>query len=241
MQKIKWIACAVLLSCLAKIAFAQTAVTQPEKKKIEVTGSAEMEIVPDEIYVDITVQEYYDKQKRKIDINDVRKSFLDACSKAGIAKENIFIQGINGYDISGWYWQRKKREPDFMASSTFTIKFSASAQIEKLMSMLDDNSTQNMNIRNTTHSQMETYRKQVKINALKAARDKANYLCESIGEKAGEALLIKEIENTYNQPVYMKEMMMSNMAMDAGGVTPSGLDFQKIKIRYEMMAQFAIK
>ncbi len=226
---------------MAKVVVAQPAITQPEKKKIEVTGSAEMEVTPDQIYLDVTIQEYYDKQKKKVDINDVRKNFLDACNKAGIAKENIFIQGMNGYNQNGWYWQRKKREPDFIASSSFTIKFAETAQIEKLMSMLDDNGTQNMNISRVDHSKMEEFRKQVKINALKAAKDKATYLCESIGEKAGEALLIKEIENSYVQPMYMKEMMMSNVAMDAGGVTPSGLDFQKIKIRYEIMAQFAIK
>ena len=149
---------------------------------------------------------------------------------------------MNGYDQSGWYWLRKKKEPDFMATSTFSIKFSAAAQIEKLISMLDDNGPQNMNISRSSHSKMEEYRKQIKINALKAAKDKATYLCESIGAQVGEALYIKEIENGYNPPVYMEKTAMSNMAMsDGGGFTPSGLDFQKIKIRCEVMAQFAIK
>ena len=35
-------------------------------KKITVTGSAEIRVVPDEIYVNFTLQEYYNKQKSKI-------------------------------------------------------------------------------------------------------------------------------------------------------------------------------
>ena len=88
---------------------------------------------------------------------------------------------------------------------------------------------------------MEDYRKEVKIKALQAAKAKAQYLCESIGEKVGQALLIKEIEDGGYRPPMMERTMMSNMAMDAAPTANEGLDFQKIKIRYEMQAQFAIQ
>ena len=51
-------------------------------KKITVTGSAEIKVVPDEIYVNFTLQEYYNKQKAKIDIDHIQKDFLNRCSKA---------------------------------------------------------------------------------------------------------------------------------------------------------------
>lgn len=214
-----------------------------EQRKIEVTGSSEMEVTPDEIYVNITIQEYTDNNKKKVDINEVRKQFLEATEKAGIAKENISIQGMNGYDRSGWYWQRKKKNaPDFIATSTFIIKFSSGEQIEKLMSLLDDKGTQNMNVSETKHSKMEDFKKQVKSQALQAAKAKATYLCESIGEKVGKVILIKEVDGNYNPPMMMEQRMMkTNMAMDGGGFEPSGLEFQKITIHMDVMAQFAIQ
>ena len=148
MRTIKTVALATLLGLMTNTNMAQQT-TAPEQRKIEVTGNAEMEVIPDEIYVNITVQEYTEN-KKKVDINEIRKDFLEACSKAGIAKENISIQGMNGYNNNGWYWQRKKKSPDFMASSTFIIKFSSGEQIEKLMSLLDDKSTQNMYISSTS-------------------------------------------------------------------------------------------
>ncbi len=240
MRTIKTVALATLLGLMTNTNMAQQT-TAPEQRKIEVTGNAEMEVIPDEIYVNITVQEYTEN-KKKVDINEIRKDFLEACSKAGIAKENISIQGMNGYNNNGWYWQRKKKSPDFMASSTFIIKFSSGEQIEKLMSLLDDKSTQNMYISSTSYSKMEDLKKQVKIKALQDARSKAQYLCEAIGEKAGKVLLIKEVEgNSYvPQPMLMEKRMMSGAVM-ADEFEPSGLEFQKIKIKMEVLAQFAIQ
>src|SRR5689334_16768108 len=75
-----------------------TAIVEDKTKKIEVTGSAEMEVVPDEVYVTFTLQEYYNKQKVKIDIDQIQRDFLDRCTKAGILKERIQIQNMSGFD-----------------------------------------------------------------------------------------------------------------------------------------------
>lgn len=232
--------CLLLASTLTQ---AQNMDKEEKIKKIEVTGSSEMEVVPDEIYVNFTLQEYYNKSKQKIDINQIQKDFLSKCTAAGITKDRIQIQNMNGYDQSNWYWRKKKQEqPDLMASITYIIKFAAATDIDKLVNTLDDNATQNMYISKTSSSKIEEYRKDIKIKALQAAKAKAQYLCESIGEKAGAALLIKEVANDggYPQPM-MGRAMMSNMAMDADQSANEGIDFQKIKIRYEIIAQFAIQ
>ena len=225
------------------MSMAQQTITIPDRvKKIEVTGSAEMEVVPDEIYVNFTLQEYYNKTKKKISIDFIQKDFLDRCAKAGITKDRISIQNMSGFDQSSWYWRKRKNEqPDMMASTTYIIKFSNAGDIDKLVNTLDDSATQNMFISKTSSSRMEEYRKEVKIKALQAAKAKAQYLCESIGEKVGAAIYIVEIGDQSYRPPMMEKMMMSNMAMDASPTANEGIDFQKIKIRYEIQAQFAIQ
>lgn len=216
--------------------------TKEKVKKIEVTGSAELEAVPDEIYVSFTLQEYYNKQKAKMDIDAIQKDFVDRCAKAGISKERIQLQNMSGFDQNNWYWRkRKKEQPDMMASTTYIIKFGNAAEIDRLVNSLDDNATQNMYINKTATSKMEEYRKEVKIKALQAAKAKAQYLCESIGEKLGTALYIKEVEeNGYVRPMYQRTME-ANMMMDKAGPANEGIDFQKIKIRHEIMAAFSIQ
>jgi uncharacterized protein YggE len=230
----------MVLSLMSLKMMGQVMTAMPEQRKVEVTGHAEMEVVPDEIFVTITVQEFTEN-KKKTDINDVRKGFLTACEKAGIVKENISIQGMNGYNGSGWYWTRKKKDVDFVGSATYVIKFSSGEQIERLMSLLDDKGTQNMFVSSTSHSKMEDFKKQMKIKALQDAKAKATYLCESVGEKAGKVLMIKEGEgSSFVQPMMMEKRMMV-MADSNGGFEGSGLEFQKIKITMDVQAQFAIQ
>ncbi len=244
MKKILFATALIVATFISKHSNSQniTAVVEDKTKKIEVTGSAEMQVVPDQIFVDFTLQEYYNKQKSKIDIDQIQRDFLDRCTKAGITKDRIQIQNMNGFDQSTWYWRkRKKEQPDLMASTTYVIKFSNAADIDKLVNVLDDNATQNMYISKTHHSKLEEFRKEVKIKALQAAKAKAQYLCESIGEKAGKALFIQEIEGGQPVPMYRNMSMMNKtmMADDAGA--NEGIDFQKITIRCEIQAQFAIE
>ena len=211
-------------------------------KKITVTGSAEIKIVPDEIYVNFTLQEYYNKQKLKIEIDQIQKDFLNRCNKAGIDKDRIQIQNMSGFDSNAWYWRkRKKEQPDMMATTTYSIKFSIASDIDKLVNTLDDNATQNMFISKTTHSKIEEYRKEVKIKALQAAKVKAQYLCESIGEKIGKTLYIEEIENENSIPMYKYGAISSNEMVMSDATANEGIDFQKITIRYLIMARFEIQ
>ena len=85
------------------------AIVEDRTKKIEVTGSAEMKIIPDEIYVSFTQQEYYNKQKMKIDIDQVQKDFLERCNKANISKDRIQLQNMSGFDSNAWYWNKRKK------------------------------------------------------------------------------------------------------------------------------------
>ena len=76
-----------------------------------------------------------------------------------------------------------------------------------------------------------------------AAKEKAKYLLEGIGEQMGEALDIIEIDQSYTpQPVYSNMMMRSaKMDVSADAMPESTVDVQKIKVRYEMKATFRIK
>ena len=51
----------------------------PFPKTITVSGSAEMEIVPDEIYVNITLREYQKRGESKKDIETIKTTFLENC------------------------------------------------------------------------------------------------------------------------------------------------------------------
>src|SRR5436190_1770931 len=175
---------------------AQQTITIPSQvKKIEITGSAEMEVVPDEVYIGISLQEYRDKQKEKVSIDAISKNFLSICEKAGITKDRIEVQDMSGFDNTDWWHRKKKKEqPDLLQSTTYIVKFSNPAEVDKLVNMLDDNATNNVYVYKLSNSKETEYRKQLKTQALQNDKEKARYLLEGVGEKVGGLLYVKEIE-----------------------------------------------
>lgn len=90
---------------------------------------------------------------------------------------------------------------------------------------------------------MEELRKQLKIEAIRAAKEKAAYLAEAIGEKTGVAVSINEPMEYYTP--YVQNFRVANKAMmeQAPAADESGapVDFKKIKLRYDVTVVFALQ
>lgn len=230
MKKLLLIATILISSCAV---FAQ-ADNQPKGRTIEVTGSAELEVAPDEVYLNVTLREYM-KDKNKVSLTEIDKEFKKVLADAKIDLKDVAIEGASGY-YDYEYWRNRKT--DFLAAKTYSIKLPNLDKYNELMEKMGNKGIENAYLQRTDNSKIETYRQQVKINALKAAKEKAKLMLESIGEQLGEVQLIREINQGYYQPVMYK----SNMAMDSqnsGGSAP--VEMQKIKLRYEVEVHFKIK
>lgn len=219
----------------------QVIMEKPLVKKIEVTGSAEQEVLPDEIFVTVSLREYFKEKdgKNKVDIMVLEKQLQKAVEESGIPKENFTIGTINGYRE----WWGKKKPTTFLESKSYILKVPNLYKIDGIISKVDEKGIAFTNIDRYEFSKIEQLRKEIKIKALQAAKEKAKFLLESIGEQMGEALDIIEIDQSYSpQPVYSNMMMRSaKMDVSAEVMPESSIDVQKIKVRYEMKAVFKIK
>lgn len=228
----------VAVSAIFTASAQQPGVTQ---KTINVTGTAEMEVVPDEIYVQVTLQEYDKKGSGKINIETIKNNFLAACKSIGLSEKEVSVQGFSGYDGNYWiYKKNKKQNPDMKASITYSVKFADLKKMEQLVDKLDDEATQSFAISRTSHSRLEEYKKQLKIEAIKAAKAKAVYLAAALGEEVGGAVTINDPNEESTPVIFPQVRMMSNVAMDAAG---GGLDvdFKKIKLQFSVSVTFALK
>lgn len=219
---------------------AQT-VVNPYPKTITVTGSAEMEIVPDEIYVNVDLKEYDKKGQGKVSIDKIRQDFLGAVRSLGIADSNISVAAYDGYNNP---WLRKKnKKTELYASITYQVKLKTAAQVDQLVDKLDDNATQNFYISKTSHSKLEEFKKNLKMQAVKAAKEKANYLAQAINEQVGVAVTINE-PMEYYQPYfnagYANKRVMSAEVDQSASDQPQA-DFKKMKLKYDVTVVFALK
>ena len=131
------------------------------------------------------------------------------------------------------------------ASISYQVKIKTSKQLDDLVEKLDDEATTNFYIQRTSHSKLAEYRKQLKIQAVKAAKEKAQYLSTAIDENIGVAVTINEPVEYY-QPYYntmRSNVMMKQeaMAADMAGADGVPVDFRKMKLKYDVMVVFALK
>lgn len=217
---------------------AQTTIENPYPRTITVTGSAEMEIVPDQIYVQITLQEYQKRGDSKKNLADIKSEFLALSRTMGIPDTAISIAGYSG-DNDYFSMRRNRKKPDeLFASVIYQVVFRSSTEMDALVDKLDDLATSSFTITATNHSDMINIRKKVKTLAMKAAREKAIYLAEAVGEKTGEAVSINEGYSTDGFYSYANQFS-NNTYVQYEPSQPT--DFRKLKIRYEITATYALK
>lgn len=227
MKKINLLLTLLLISSIA--------IAQPShyQKKVDVSGKAEMEIVPDEIFLRIALKEYKNGS-RLVTLNSLEAGLVKAMKKLQLDKNDLTVDNVYGYN---WNWKKKKSD-EFLATKSFKLKVANVKMINDLVNELDAEGLNNIGIAEVSHSRIEEYKMNLKLEAVKNAKEKARALLSAIDEELGEALAINEMEYGGNQ-VYARNEMMMSAKMDGG--YKSDLEFKNITIRAEVRAVFAIK
>ena len=130
-----------------------------------------------------------------------------------------------------------------MLSRSYTILTSDAATVIKVYDAMGAIKATDVFISKVSHSKIEEYRMETKVNATKAAKDKATKMVTAIGETIGSPILLQEISDAIYPQARYSQYSNSNFMMDEAGIADfqSQLTYQKIKIRYEVFGKFEIK
>jgi len=233
---------AFLLTTILTFGQANTTKTE-EQPYIEVTGTAEKEVVPDEIYVGIIIREKY-VNKVKVTIEEQEEKLKNAVKSLGIDLTNLYLSDANA-DYVKIRWQKK----DVLTKKDYTLKVTNATTVGQVFLELEKLEITDAFISRVNHSKMDSLRKEVKIQAIKSAKDKADYLLTAIGEQTGKPLVIKENEISPNHTlanVNIRGSRSSETMYYVDGVKMKSEDsneiqFQKIKIQTSIYVKFSIK
>ncbi|MBD1394126.1 SIMPL domain-containing protein [Mucilaginibacter glaciei] len=225
-----------LIAALAVSTIGALAQNVDLRRKIEVTGIAEQEVTPDIINVSISLKEYLNG-KNKVTISTLESQLEKAIAEAGIAKEDFTVNSVSSWN----YATEKKKNPDFLASKQYGIKFRDLNKFDQILSKIDAKGIQSTNIDSYDYSKINSLKNDLKLKALLAARDKAAFLVAGLGDKLGGAINITENDNS-SFPSPRNVMFMSKaMNADAAPAPESDIDFKKIKLSFQIQAVFEIK
>lgn len=209
--------------------------TQLNKRFIEITGMAESEVTPDEIFITITLQERNENREKL----SIQKQEDDL--KKNLKELNIDLSNLTLNSADGDYGKLRRSTKDLLITKTYILKISNADMVNKVYAKLDKINVFDAYISNYTYSKIIEFTKENRIKAIKAAKEKADYTLAAIGQQAGQPLQINEIENYVVQPMYaMKRNMLSNSAAEYDKSSEESIDFKKIKIKSSFLVKYEI-
>jgi len=228
----------ILLAAVALASLPAAAQEQPSKydaSYVQVWGQAEKEIAPDEFYLSVTINEK--DSKGRISIQTQERAMLDALKKLGVDTQ----KQLRVVNMSSDYFKKGSA----LAWKQFQLKLDTPEQVAQAFAALGDLGISNVSMEKVTHSQLDQYKNEVRIAAMKSAQANARTLAEAIGQRAGKCFYIYDSNNDvvpYYGNVFMARSMKAAVedAVEAAGEA-AGLDFKTIKLKYSIQAKFVLE
>ena len=230
-------AAAALLFLLAAAVSAQE---KPGPPHVTVAGEAELNVAPDEVRFDVTLQHFGKELKAaKAQTDERLKGLLTLAKKHGVVESDTQTDYVKveprfkGNDDSKaflGYWVRK--------DLVFTLRDVARA--EGLLSELLDFGVWRINSISFSTSQMRKYRDQARTMAMRAAQEKAAALAGAVGQKIGRAITIEEDVPARGDAA---NMSANTVSYDRGGSTDSEgtLALGLIKVSARVTVKFELE
>lgn len=199
------------------------------KRFIEVTGTNETEVTPDEITLLITLAESKDAGAIQKQEDELKKSLKDL----GIDLANLTL---NSADAD--YQRVRAFKKDVVITKSYQLKITNADMVGKVYDKLDKINAKDAYILKIENSKIQDLNKESRIKAIKAAKEKVDYLLAAVGQQAGQPIEIHEQE--IFTPMYAATFKRAATADYSGGDSGDDISFKKIKIKTSVNVKYEI-
>lgn len=160
-----------------------------QKAFIDVIGKAVTEISPNEVHIALCLEEYM-KGDKKISLSVLETNLKTELAKNKIPPSNLYISDINSVITkTGWFSQES------LSTGSYSLKVTKVEKIKEVFKIFEKLHIVDAKITKASHSEFIKLRKENRIKAIKAAKEKADYLLKAIGAKTGKPLKVTEEVN----------------------------------------------
>ena len=208
----------VLAFAIANLALAQAYSQGPAQPPlISVTGSAEVKVAPDEIYLRVGVETRHEKLEVAKQQNDERVSkalaFLKASEVKGKDVQTDFISIQPAYENNA----SSTRPSTYVVRKSIEVKLTNIVSFEGTLQGLLTNGVNNVHGIEFRTSQLRQHRDTARAMAIRAAREKADALAAELGVKRGKVYSINANEwgGWWSSGSYWGERYGGGMAQNA--------------------------
>jgi len=190
---------------------------------IEVTGSAQIIVIPDEINLQINIKEYYDGGF-KITVAEQEAKMKNMLKIAGVD-----VSKLTPLILNEEYVTIVKRSKNTNDEKRYSLTVSNVSMLVGALQVFNDLNIKDAKIISVTHSNINGLKQEVKTKAILDAKEKAKLLVSALGGKLGKPLIIRD------------NNIFSNDEIEDVREDEFVLAFKKIIIQCSIYARFAME
>ncbi|WBX75966.1 SIMPL domain-containing protein [Tenacibaculum ovolyticum] len=226
----------IIILFLSSTIFGQT--IKDNTPFIEVTGKVELEISPDEIYLDISLKESI-KNGKKTTLDKLEDCLKEELEIIGIPKECLFVSDINSVIAKTGWWTK-----EILSTGKYSLKITSPKKLKEAFKIFEKLKITDVRITKATHSKLDFYKKKNRIAAIKAAKEKADYLLNAINANTGKPLKVNETNHdlqNFAQLNYVNNSPNRYESSISKSYNKGIVQFENIKLTSSIYVVFEIK
>jgi uncharacterized protein YggE len=235
-------------TCIFLVCLITSFISQAQSKNfidqpyLEVTGSADTLIEPDEIYINIIISEKDNRDRIPVEEQETR--MLASFKEMGIDIENNLSVNYMGSNFK--YILLKGKE--VIKTRQYVLKVKDARTAAQVFLLLEQLDISNTSIQKVNYSAINSLRNVMRNKAVANARERAIALASALQQNVGNAIHLVDIDNNNlaNQ-LYgsqLQELVVTGYTVKLKGLTQGsnpGVEFEKIKVSALVGAKFLLK
>lgn len=234
MKKLIFAAAALTLLCTASLKAQQT---EAFPSYVTVNGFAEREVIPNEIYVRIVLDE--NDSKGKVTIAEQQRKMIEKLRGLGIDVEKDLQVGDMSGDLRNYTFRRDQVQ----TQKSYVLKVNSADMLGKVFNSLASINISEINLIKATRSDLEQIKSELRVEAMKNAQSIAKSLAGAVGQTIGNAFSI--MDNNYGGGgiMYYDAMPMARAKLNStmNATEDTSLNFQNLKLNYSVNVRFVLK
>lgn len=199
----------------------------------DVSGYAERNVTPDTFYLNIVIAEK--DSKGKISVESQQRDMMRALQSLGIDTE----KQLTMVDMTGEYFKKNNT----LVTAQYRLKLTSAADVRKVYSAMSDLAISNVSMRSVSYSKIDEVRNEVRIEAIKNARDKAEMLAQAVNQRIGSCIRINDYSRDATEEVVTMNARIFKAAANADSMVEEveePLEFKPIKVTGNVNARFVL-
>jgi hypothetical protein len=207
---------------------------------LEVTGSADSLVTPNEIFIKILIAEK--DTKDKVSVEDLEIKMVNALK----ALEIDLDKNLSTNDISSNFKSYLLKNKDILKTKQYTLKVNDGLTVSKVFINLEQLGISNTSIEKITHSNLENIKNTIRTKAVENAKTRALAIVKPLKQNIGPAIQISD-----NGPYFMSQQIQGRAAgiilrgpnplQEATQAGIPKIEFEKINVTANIQVKFILK